>query len=478
MPENQASSASCWSPGAWRRPAAAPGRGSAAGGDPLRPARGGRAAPVLARARGRPRRLARRGQRRVRAARGGGLARGRAALRAAGAPAVARGRRAGDASKRLTRDAAPVRYDLRPGRPDLARFPRVDWLRSLSAAVRGGGRRGARLPADRRRDCGCGRCSRRTAGRVRGTLAARRRRDPVRRRGAGVHHDRGGARAGAARGRGPRARGHPRAVRQARARAGAGARGRGGHRRRRAARRRARGAASRPRTSSRPASCCPPSAAPSCCAGREERGALIIEDDYDAEYRYDRAPVGALQGLRPDLVVHVGSVSKTLAPALRLGWLIAPAGLARAAARRARGARPRAARARAARARRLHQRGAYDRHLRRTRPRLPAPPRRAARGARARAAGRDVSAAPRPACTSRSTSPAPTSRRSSRPAASAASSSTAPPRTASRRARRAADQLRRRARRGRRPRRGADRLSALRRPPVVGGTTRWAIDAP
>ena len=51
---------------------------------------------------------------------------------------------------------------------------------------------------------------------------------------------------------------------------------------------------------------------------------MIVEDDYDAEYRYDRAPVGALQGLRPDLVFHVGSVSKTLAPALRLGWLIAP----------------------------------------------------------------------------------------------------------------------------------------------------------
>src|SRR5262249_28264289 len=55
-----------------------------------------------------------------------------------------------------------------------------------------------------------------------------------------------------------------------------------------------------------------------------EHDALIVEDDYDAEYRYDRAPVGALQGLRPDLVAHVGSVSKTLAPALRLGWLIAP----------------------------------------------------------------------------------------------------------------------------------------------------------
>ena len=50
-----------------------------------------------------------------------------------------------------------------------------------------------------------------------------------------------------------------------------------------------------------------------------EHNSLIIEDDYDAEYRYHRAPIGALQGLRPDLVAHVGSVSKTLAPALRLG---------------------------------------------------------------------------------------------------------------------------------------------------------------
>jgi GntR family transcriptional regulator/MocR family aminotransferase len=51
---------------------------------------------------------------------------------------------------------------------------------------------------------------------------------------------------------------------------------------------------------------------------------VVFEDDYDAEYRYDRAPVGALQGLAPDRVVYGGSVSKTLAPALRLGWLVAP----------------------------------------------------------------------------------------------------------------------------------------------------------
>ena len=55
-----------------------------------------------------------------------------------------------------------------------------------------------------------------------------------------------------------------------------------------------------------------------------ERGATAIEDDYDAEYRYDRAAVGALQGLDPDHVVYAGSASKTLAPALRIGWLVVP----------------------------------------------------------------------------------------------------------------------------------------------------------
>jgi GntR family transcriptional regulator/MocR family aminotransferase len=53
-------------------------------------------------------------------------------------------------------------------------------------------------------------------------------------------------------------------------------------------------------------------------------GGLVIEDDYDAEHRYDRAPVAALAALAPAHVVHVGSVSKTLAPALRLGWVVAP----------------------------------------------------------------------------------------------------------------------------------------------------------
>lgn len=56
-------------------------------------------------------------------------------------------------------------------------------------------------------------------------------------------------------------------------------------------------------------------------------GRLIVEDDYDAEYRYDRAPVGALQGVAPDRVVYLGSTSKTLAPGLRIGWMVVPAHL-------------------------------------------------------------------------------------------------------------------------------------------------------
>ncbi|MGW1009964.1 MocR-like pyridoxine biosynthesis transcription factor PdxR [Streptomyces termitum] len=53
----------------------------------------------------------------------------------------------------------------------------------------------------------------------------------------------------------------------------------------------------------------------------------VLEDDYDGDFRYDRAPVGALQGLDPERVVYAGSVSKSLAPALRLGWMVVPEAL-------------------------------------------------------------------------------------------------------------------------------------------------------
>ncbi|MEW9553571.1 PLP-dependent aminotransferase family protein [Nonomuraea sp. NPDC050783] len=65
-------------------------------------------------------------------------------------------------------------------------------------------------------------------------------------------------------------------------------------------------------------------------------GRFVLEDDYDAELRFDRDPVGCLQGLAPDRVILSGSVSKALAPGLRLGWVAAPSELAEAV-RRARG---------------------------------------------------------------------------------------------------------------------------------------------
>ncbi|TJX07301.1 MAG: PLP-dependent aminotransferase family protein, partial [Mesorhizobium sp.] len=60
-------------------------------------------------------------------------------------------------------------------------------------------------------------------------------------------------------------------------------------------------------------------------AARE--GAYVIEDDYDGEYRYDIAPIPPLQTLDADMVIYAGTLSKTLSPTLRLGYLVVPAGL-------------------------------------------------------------------------------------------------------------------------------------------------------
>jgi GntR family transcriptional regulator/MocR family aminotransferase len=93
----------------------------------------------------------------------------------------------------------------------------------------------------------------------------------------------------------------------------------------------------------------------------------VIEDDYDAEFRYDRDPVGMVQGLAPDRVINIGTVSKSLAPTLRLGWLLCPPGLVEAIAdlkiRADRGS-PGLEQLVLAR---LIESGRFDRHLRRMR---------------------------------------------------------------------------------------------------------------
>lgn len=99
-----------------------------------------------------------------------------------------------------------------------------------------------------------------------------------------------------------------------------------------------------------------------------DRDAFVLEDDYDAEYRYDREPIGAIQGLAPDRVIYGGSASKTLAPGLRLGWLILPGQLVEPfATAKFAGDRGSPSLDQLAFADFL-SRGEFDRHLRRMRP--------------------------------------------------------------------------------------------------------------
>jgi GntR family transcriptional regulator/MocR family aminotransferase len=217
---------------------------------------------------------------------------------------------------------AAVRYDLRPGRPDLSRFPRADWLRSVGAAVRGAGDAELDYPPI----AGAGRLRSVLAayrGRVRGTLASPE--DVLVCAGAAqafitIADALGPVRVAA------EDPGHA-DIRELLARRGVDvvpvpvdedglivdALPED-----------ARAVLVTPAHQFPTGAVLSPTRRAELLRWVEERNALIVEDDYDAEYRYDRAPVGALQGLRPDLVIHVGSVSKTLAPALRLGWLLAP----------------------------------------------------------------------------------------------------------------------------------------------------------
>jgi GntR family transcriptional regulator/MocR family aminotransferase len=97
------------------------------------------------------------------------------------------------------------------------------------------------------------------------------------------------------------------------------------------------------------------------------REAFAIEDDYDAEFRYDRAPVGALQGMDPERIVYAGTASKTLAPAMRLGWLVVPPRLLEAVKQQQRQADFGVSRIEQHAFADFLSRGELDRHLRRMR---------------------------------------------------------------------------------------------------------------
>jgi GntR family transcriptional regulator/MocR family aminotransferase len=98
-----------------------------------------------------------------------------------------------------------------------------------------------------------------------------------------------------------------------------------------------------------------------------ERDGWLIEDDYDAEFRYDRQPVGLLQGLAPARVISIGSVSKPLGPALRLGWIVCPPELRDAIIEHKRLADHGSPALDQLALARLLESGRYDRHLRRMR---------------------------------------------------------------------------------------------------------------
>ena len=102
-------------------------------------------------------------------------------------------------------------------------------------------------------------------------------------------------------------------------------------------------------------------------AWARRRGTLIVEDDYDAEYRYDREPLASLQGLAPDCVAYVGTARKTLAPGVRIGWVLVPSHLVGEMTVQHGVARAMPSVFAQATYATLLERGEIDRHLRRTR---------------------------------------------------------------------------------------------------------------
>ena len=237
-----------------------------------------------------------------------------------------------DPSVPIGESAAPTRRyraDFRPGEPDRASFPRVAWLTSVRHAVNGatddlfgyGDPRGVRelrvaLASYLGRFASSARPSRpdRHLQRIRRSSfdprrdTSRARTDDHRRRGSRaplpsrlLHPRRSRGRASARRRR--RAAGRP-ATRRCRRR-------RVGH--------------PRPPIPARSRRWRPRVGSPSS-SGRET-GGWIIEDDYDGEFRFDRQPVGALQGLDPSRVIYGGTASKSLAAGLHLAWLVLPPSL-------------------------------------------------------------------------------------------------------------------------------------------------------
>jgi GntR family transcriptional regulator / MocR family aminotransferase len=311
------------------------------------------------------------------------VAEGWLAARAGAGTIVSAAAAAPEAPVRDRQEPRPPRYDLRAGNPDVASFPRADWAAALRRVLREAPDEALRLGDPR------GRIELRRAlaaylGRARGVVAEPERivvcsgfaqalaliaavlprratvamedpclkdhRDVIRAAGheiLPVRVDQGGAKiddlVGGAR------RGRDRGARVA---------GRG-----------ADAVVVTPAHQIGLGATLAPERRAALAAWARDDGGLVLEDDYDGEFRYDRQPVGALQALAPAHIAYAGTASKALAPALRLAWLVLPEPLVEPvveAKRLADSATPAIEQLALAN---LIESGALDRHLRRARTR-------------------------------------------------------------------------------------------------------------